>query len=191
MLANVPKTRRHPWIPTREEILASRWIAPFAKYLRDENLWHFNRESVARGAAVGMFFGLIVPAIQTLFAVALAIPLRANVPISAAMTFITNPFTTPAIYYGAYRLGHWILSDPNAASGAEALQMLEQAKLDAAANGWWSTIFHWMGTVGPSLFLGLAILASVCAVLSYFAVHVFWRDRKHKTIHTQVDQDDH
>jgi uncharacterized protein (DUF2062 family) len=46
-------------------------------------------------------------------AVALAIIFTANLPISFALIFVTNPLTMPAIFYGAYKLGAWIIgTDP-------------------------------------------------------------------------------
>ena len=42
-------------------------------------------------------------------AVALAIIFTANLPISFALIFVTNPLTMPAVFYGAYKLGAWII----------------------------------------------------------------------------------
>ncbi|TSA11154.1 MAG: DUF2062 domain-containing protein, partial [Betaproteobacteria bacterium] len=70
--------RLHRLIPTRDEARRSRalrWLGPL---LEREWLWHLNRRTVATGAALGVFFGLIVPVAQIPFAAAGAILLRAN-----------------------------------------------------------------------------------------------------------------
>lgn len=38
-----------------------------------------------------------------------AIAFRCNLPTVAALSLITNPLTSPAIYYGTYKLGRWLL----------------------------------------------------------------------------------
>lgn len=44
-------------MPTREALLASRWLAPFARHLSDDRLWHADRHSVAKAVSIGLFFG--------------------------------------------------------------------------------------------------------------------------------------
>jgi uncharacterized protein (DUF2062 family) len=50
----------------------------------------------------------LVPIGQFICAALLAIPTRANVPVAAAATLVTNPITFPPIYYAAYRLGFFL-----------------------------------------------------------------------------------
>ena len=67
------------------------------------------RRSVPRAVALGLFVGVIIPVMHTAIAALLAIPLRANVAITAAFTLVVNPLTIPPIYYAAYRIGSWEL----------------------------------------------------------------------------------
>ena len=67
------------------------------------------RRSVPRAVALGLFVGVIIPVMHTAIAALLAIPLRANVAITAAFTLVVNPLTIPPIYYAAYRIGAWEL----------------------------------------------------------------------------------
>ena len=76
------------WLPTREQLKASRWLRPVAHRLDDESLWHFDRGSVARAVAIGLFFGFLVPVAQFLLAIAAAIALRGNIAIAAAATVL-------------------------------------------------------------------------------------------------------
>jgi hypothetical protein len=151
-------------IPTREELVASRWLRPFAVHLSSPLIWHLNRRGVARGAALGLFAGFAVPIAQTPFAALFAVAARANLPVAAFLTFVTNPFTTPFIYYLAYRSGRAVLDmqgDAFGAIGPEA-GVVEQALVGAAA------------LAGPT-FVGLLLFATVGALAGFLAVHLGWR----------------
>ncbi len=122
-------------------------------------LWHVNRSSISKGLAIGMFFGLLVPFGQGLFAGALAVGLRANLPAAVLATFISNPLTTPVILVAAYYTGLGVLREPL------ALPAL------AADTGWIEKI----GAMGEPLLVGLGILAVASAALTYFGIQLAWR----------------
>src|SRR5690606_31116050 len=115
------------WIPTREKILESRWVAPIRHHLHDDHLWHMDRESVARAVAIGLFFGLLLPTFQFVFAIVSAIILRAHVAVAAASTLVTNPLTFPPIYWFAYRLGRMLLGEPPDDRTAEMVEAQTEA----------------------------------------------------------------
>src|SRR3954451_4553803 len=92
--------KRH--IPTRETIHRYRILRPFAQHLSDPALWRMTRRSVPRAVALGLGIGVIIPFMHTVIAALLAIPLRANVAITAAFTLLVNPLTYAPIYYGCY-----------------------------------------------------------------------------------------
>ena len=85
--------------------------------------------------------------------------LRANVPIAAAGTLVTNPLTVPAIYYGAYQLGAW-------ATGTSATAAVSWA--DPA------NVLESLGSIGLPLFAGLAITACFSAVAGYLLISRVW-----------------
>jgi uncharacterized protein (DUF2062 family) len=103
------------WIPSREQLRQNRWLRPVARHLDDDRLWHATRGSVARAVAIGLFFGLMIPVLQFLFAIVTAIVMRAHVAIAAAATLITNPFTFAPIYWFAWWIGSHLLGVPDAA----------------------------------------------------------------------------
>src|ERR1043165_8409264 len=98
-------TARMNWltrhIPTRENIQRNRLLRPFAPHLTHPALWRMSRKSVPRGVALGLFVGIIIPFMHTAIAAVLAIPLRANVAIAAAVTLVINPLTIPPLYWAA------------------------------------------------------------------------------------------
>jgi uncharacterized protein len=143
----------------RESILKSRWMRPFAHLFGHPSLWHLNRRSVPRALAVGLFAAFILPIGQFILSALIAIPLRANVPLAAAATLVTNPFTFPAIYYGAFRLGDFLL-DRSGSRGADELATSMGARL--------------LDVSGPTA-LGLVIFAVVGASIGYLIGSAWWR----------------
>jgi hypothetical protein len=93
--------------PSKDEVLESRWLRPFGARVRASELWRFTRRSVPRGVFAGLFVGifLMIPGLQIVGAALLAIPMRANIPIAAAMTFLSNPATTPFFLIASLKVG--------------------------------------------------------------------------------------
>lgn len=144
--------------------MASRLLRPFAKHLSSPRIWRFNRRGVARGAALGLFAGFAIPVAQTPFAALFAVAARANLPVAALATFVTNPLTVPFIYYLAYLSGRTVLdvkADGLAALGPEA--------------GLVERVLSWTVTLAGPTYLGLLLFATGTAILGYFAVHLGWR----------------
>lgn len=156
-------------MPDRNEILAYRWLRPVRPYLAHDHLWDLNRRSVARGVAIGLFIGFILPVAQCLFAVVGAVFFKGHVPISAACTLITNPLTVPPIYWAAYQIGALILP----AKAGVTLVSLSRAQIDL------SHALSWLWATGVPLMTGLLVIATVSALVGYVGVWMLWRaDRK-------------
>ncbi|MEW5967425.1 MAG: DUF2062 domain-containing protein [Pseudomonadota bacterium] len=154
---------------TLREHRVLRWLGP---WLHHPRLWHINRRGIAMGVAVGVFFGLLIPVAQILFATLAALFFRANIPAAVGSTLITNPFTFAPVYYAAYHLGAWLLGTANVP--------VEEVDLEHVAAETLTGLALWMdrlATVGAPLALGLLTLAVCLSVLTYFAVHWTWRLR--------------
>lgn len=134
-------------LPDRDALLARRWLRPLAHRLGHPALWHLNRWSVSRGLALGLFCGFLVPMGQIFLAAFVALSWRANLPVAAAATLVTNPLTFPPIYYAAYRVG-----DRMVGSAGEGLASVSL----------------------PTAF-GLVAFALVSALAGYGAVQLGWR----------------
>ena len=144
--------------------MANRWLQPFAAHLSSPLVWRFNRRGVARGAALGMFSGFAVPIAQTPFAALFAVGARANLPVAALSTFITNPLTVPFIYYLAYRVGSAMLRIP-----ADTIFALSPDAGLVERGLMWA-----VALAGPT-YLGLLLFAAISAAIAYFGVHLGWR----------------
>ncbi len=157
----------HRNMPTREQMEGNRYIRPFAGRVLRSELWRFTRRSVPRGIALGLLVGIIVPFAQILFAALLSAPLRANVPVAALTTFVTNPFTTPLIWVAAYWVGSLLLRIDAATVVAPVNTAIEQTDLQQALT--------WLTGATLVTAFGLVVIAVVSAALSYVCSVWVWR----------------
>ncbi|MET0251579.1 MAG: DUF2062 domain-containing protein [Novosphingobium sp.] len=154
-------------MPTREQMGRNRFVRPFAHHVLRSELWRFTRRSVPRGVALGMLVGIIIPFAQILFAALLSFSVRANVPVAALTTFVTNPLTTPLIWIAAYELGAYLLRVDS---------LLYTSPLDSflrVTDAW--SFLSWLTAEGKVLALGLVVFAIVAAAVSYLATGFTWR----------------
>ena len=162
------KTALADWLaskmPTREEMARNKYLAPIAHRFLSPELWRFTRRSVPRGVALGLFCGFIIPVGQIFLAAFMALPARANVPLSAAVTFVTNPFTFPFWLYIANRTGSLLLNI-EAVVGTKAGVHLADDK------GALAVFFE---TAGVTAF-GFVTLAVVSAAVGYLVSGFLWR----------------
>jgi len=149
-------------------MLRSRWLKPFGERIRHSELWRFTRRSVPRGVAVGLFVGifLMVPGVQVVGAALLSAPFRANIPIAAAMTFLSNPATTPFFIVAALGIGNRMGFHADLA----AFQAL--ASTHASVGRWLAWLFS---DAAPSLVSGLLVISIGAALAGYIVSLVGWR----------------
>lgn len=155
-----------PRLPKREEMAGNRWLAPIAHRFLSPELWRFTRRSVPRGVALGLFSGFIVPVGQIFLAAFLALPARANVPMAALVTFVTNPFTLPFWLLVANRVGAFVLRIDAVAVGGAA-----QAAL---MSGRWESFGWFLETAGVTAF-GFLVLSLLSAAIGWAVAALVWR----------------
>ena len=154
--------------PKREELAQSRWLRPFGQRVLHSEFWRFTRRSVPRGVATGLFVGvfLLVPGIQIIGSALMSIPLRANIPVAAAMTFLTNPATTPFLLVASIWVGNWFGFHADLAS-------FQALYARGASVGEWA---GWLfSDAAPALVSGLFVIALAAAALGYFLAAFLWR----------------
>src|SRR3954463_3461810 len=155
--------RRH--LPTRETIHRHRMLKPFGSRLAHPSLWGMNRRSVPRAVALGLFVGVIIPFMHTAIAAILAIPLRANVAITAAFTLLINPLTIPPLYYAAYRIGSWELHhDASLVNPAAAERFSSEL----------SRFLFWIHEASGPIALGVLSIAVAAGVIGYVGASIVW-----------------
>jgi len=174
MTGHRSKTFLADWIrlrmPTREEMAQNKYLRPIAHRFLTPELWRFTRRSVPRGVALGIFAGFIIPVGQIFLAAFMALPARANVPLSALVTFITNPFTFPFWAVVANKLGAFILKIDLAATGGAA-----QDEITSGRWAWFLAMFEGVGVTVLVTIFGFIVLAVVGAAVGYLLAGVVWR----------------
>lgn len=151
--------------PTREEMAKNRFLAPVAHRVLSPELWRFTRRSVPRGVALGLFAAFIFPLGQILISTFLALPVRANVPLAALVTFVTNPFTLPFWLVVANRTGDFVLHLGSAAPAVVSAQ---------AGSGAWAYLSDAYALAGTTL-VGYLVLSFVTPVIGYVLSGWVWR----------------
>jgi len=147
-------------MPDHQKIRDNKTLRIFGPVINNPNLWHLNRRS-ARGAfAVGLMFAFWPVPFQMVFAAAAAIILRVNLPLSIVLVWITNPFTMPPIFYGAYKVGELILGP----TGHEF-----------AFEPTWAWIVESLSTIGPTFLFGCLASGTFFAAFGYFMIDWLWR----------------
>lgn len=162
----VATVRQH--VPTRETFERSRLLRPVAHRILVPSLWRFNRRSVPRGVALGVFSGILFPFAHMPLAAVLALPVRANVPTAVATTLINNPITFVPLMAAAYRIGHWTLRLDQAVPGRPIA-----TNVHATAG-----LLHWIvARGGPATIVGLMMIAVTLSAVGYLAAALGWRLR--------------
>jgi len=116
-----------------------------------------------------VFFGFLIPVAQILGAALLALLLRANLPVAAVSTLVSNPLTYGPIWVLAYRTGTMLLGEkPDAARVAAVEREAEAEHQDPLT---WSERF---ASVGKPLALGLAVFAVIGGAITWILVNLLW-----------------
>lgn len=150
----MPRKQLRRVLPSAVHVRGLRGVSYFSRWLRDENLWHINRKSVSLGVAIGLFFAYWPIPVQMLLALVAAIMLRANLPISVALVWITNPITVVPMYAPAYLLGAWLLDEPMKPVAEMTLATLRR-DLEV-------------------LWLGCLVFGTVLAIIGWLLVRLYW-----------------
>ncbi len=174
----MPKARLKKWLPKPDELKNNKAIALFAPSLADARLWQLNRKSLVRATYIGVMCAFLPLPGQMPLAIALALLFRANVPMSVALTWLTNPATSLPIYWATYWVGAKLLGEPPI-----SIQTIGRVIADTT---------RWIFSDGVNPFLvhkffsfkafgvGLVISAIICSIILGLALDFFWQWRVNK-----------
>jgi uncharacterized protein (DUF2062 family) len=116
-----------------------------------------------------VFFGFMITVAQILASALVALLLRANLPVAAVSTLVSNPLTYAPIFVLAYRTGAAVLGEtPDAESVAAVEREADEERADPQT---WRERF---GAIGKPLALGLAIFAVTGGVAAWILVNLMW-----------------
>lgn len=151
--------------PTREDMAQNKYLAPIAHRFLSPELWRFTRRSVPRGVALGLFAAFIIPIGQIFLSAFLALPMRANVPLAALITFVTNPFTLPFWLVVANRIGDFALRIDAAAPA------IATAKVNSGAWAFMTDLYQ----VAGATVVGYLVLSLVAPLIGWVISGWVWR----------------
>lgn len=156
----MPRRLIKRYYPDLHKVREHKSLQVFGTLLHSPNLWHLNRRSVAGAFAVGLFVAFIPIPGQMVLAAAVAIVSQVNLPIAVVLVWVTNPITMPPLFYGAYKLGQWVLG------GVPSKFHFEPS-------------VRWLTTellaVWEPFLLGCLLVGLGAAIVGYIAVRLFWR----------------
>jgi len=156
--------------PTLEELQNSRIIRRFAGRALHSQYWRFTRRSVPRAVGIGTVVGifLMIPGLQIIGAALMSLPFRANVAVAGAMTFLSNPVTTPFILLGSIQVGNQL------GFQADLATFQSLAERGAGFSEW----LNWLWSdAAPALLVGLFIVGAVAGLIGYIVAGWVWRLR--------------
>lgn len=148
------------FLPDHQSVKNQRALRIFGTILHEPNLWHLNRRSASGAFGIGLFFAFWPVPFQMWLSAATAIPFRANLPLSVATVWITNPFTMPPIFYGAYKLGSTVLG-----TKAQAFEF----ELS------WQWVVNSISTIGPAFLVGCGLCSVIFGLIGYYGLNWVWR----------------
>ncbi len=156
----MPKKLIKKYMPDPEKIKQQKSLQFLGDRLHEPNLWHLNRRSVSLAFAIGLFAAWIPTPGQMVIAAVAAFYFRANLPISVALVWITNPLTMPPMFYFAYLVG---LKSLGQAAPSEDFEF----SIDSITSS--------LGDIGGPFLFGCLILGIISSVVGYFGMRLFWK----------------
>ena len=142
------------YLPTAREIQQIRYVHIFGDSLKHPELWHFTRQSTAKGVGIGIFCAFLPMPFEMVVAIFIACMMRGNLPLAAGGVWISNPVTWIPLYTPPYLVGAKIL-------GVEAVNLSEVS----------------VGQLGihyVALWLGCLIFGIILALTAHFTISLVW-----------------
>ena len=112
-----PKTLLRKFFSQRKTKVPLHKYGWLGRRLRDPDLWHFGRRSVAGGVGLGLFLAFIPIPVQMVLAVPCAIVMRVNLPVTFTAIWATNPITFAPMFIFAFKVGSWLTGYQSAGNG--------------------------------------------------------------------------
>ena len=137
------------------KIKEHRVLGYFGEAFDRRKLWHVTRRSVSKAVAVGIFSAYLPIPFEMVVAAVLAFMLRANLPISVILIWISNPFTWALLWGPPYLLGAALLGEVEAPVSVMTRAWIEQNY--------------------SALLLGCSLVGLAMAVAGYFTVQILWK----------------
>ncbi len=148
------------FLPDPSKVKDNRFLKIFGSALHDPQLWHLTRYSVAHAFSLGLFCAFIPVPFQMVIAAGAAILFRANLLLSVALVWITNPLTMPFLFGFSYYVGTLFFPENT-----------QEFQFELS----WQWLETSLGAIWQPFLLGCFICGIVSAVIGHAAIRIFWR----------------
>ena len=136
------------------------------KHLTDPELWKWNKRTITKAFAIGLFCVFLPMPAHTLLAAILAFVFSANILLSMLMVWVNNPITIVPIYYFTYKLGASIMG----------------IEMDPDFEFSFGYLMDNLGVATLALWIGGIIVSIVSAILGYFSIITIYKYKAFKRI---------
>ena len=136
------------------------------EHLHNPDLWKWNKRTISKAFAIGLFCAFLPLPLHTLLAAALAVVFSSNILLSMGLVWVNNPVTMWPIYFYIYKLGSHII-------GTEVDQNFV------------FTMDYLMGTFATTvsaLWVGGLIVSTITAILGYTAILSIYKYRAYQRV---------
>jgi len=133
-----------------------------------------NRKMISKGIAVGIFAALIIMPMQTLIVLLFMPFIRFNIPIAVAVTWLSNPFTTPFILYTEYITGSFLFG-------------MQPTDVEITIEWFMENLKN----IFIPLYAGTAFYSIIGSTLAYYFVDCLWKNsiKKDKNLRKNGNSD--
>ncbi len=142
----------------------------FRKALRRVIYSRGSSQSIAGGAALGVFVGLSpTVGFQMIISAVLATVFRLNRLAAILPVWITNPVTIPPIYYFEFVVGSWIVPYGGGAQVMDKFHAVSGKIAEVSLADFWATTaaaFSAMGQLGAEILVPLIVGSLICGVVA-------------------------
>ena len=147
-------------LPKPEDLKKYKALGVLGNSIFQEEVWTINKHTVSRASAIGLFWGWMPMFFQMIPAAFCAVYFRANLPLSVAGVWVSNPITMPPMMYLGYEFGNIVL-------GIEPLFDKFEASID-----WIVGVFS---LIWEPLLVGTMIIGISSALIGFFGIHLLWK----------------
>lgn len=148
------------FLPDLDRLREHKHLRFLGERLYQPHLWHLNRHSVPKAVALGLFMAFMPIPLQTIPATFLAFYLRANLPVTLVLVWMTNPATMAPAFLLCYTVGALVLNVP-----------IRPVNFEIS--------FAWLGGeflhVWKPFLLGSFVVAGSLALIGYYGMRWLWR----------------
>lgn len=146
---------------TLKKWVRQKYLALYSKILKEKA----SPEYIARGWAIGMFYGCLIPfGLQLACSIPTAFLLKGSKIGATFGTLLTNHFTIFIIYPAQCWVGNKLMG------GDLSYAKIEEAMMDVISKGSWAALLALGGELVAAFFIGAAILTAVMTPVTYFGV---------------------